>query len=196
MKVIRSLLDTAASKSTTRASSAGLIAMARSQLTVRRGVRGAVVYCSFFTQFAHADDDGEKESHVKERYIKKRSSSRSRSRSRSRSPKRSKKPREGDQVEADFKGKGKYYAGKVTRVRSDGTYDIEYEDGDSEKRVELKRIKVKGGARSRSRSRSRSPKRGRKLREGAKIEARYRLAPARKITEFCRHHFNPHRRKK
>ena len=34
--------------------------------------------------------------------------------------------------------------------------------------------------RKRSRSRSRSPKRGRKLREGAKIEARYRLGAARK----------------
>ena len=72
-------------------------------------------------------------------------------------------------------------------MRSDDTYDIEFDDGDSEKRVELKRIKVKGGDRSRSRSRSRSPKRGRKLREGAKIEARYRHGAARKISEFCRH---------
>ena len=127
--------------------------------------------------FSIAYDDGEKESHVKEKYIKKRSSSRSRSRSRS--PKRSKKPREGDKVEADFKGRGKWYMGKVKRVHSNETYDVEFEDGDSEKRVELKRIKVKGGDRSRSRSRSRSgsPKRGRKLREGSKIEARYRVPP-------------------
>ena len=169
---------------------------------IKARFRGLEKYYKGVIRRAHSDgtysidyDDGEKESHVKERYIKKRSSSRSRSRSRSRSPKRLK---EGDKVEADYKGKGKWSSGKVTRVRSDDTCDIRYDDGDEEKRVELKRIKVKGGDRShsRSRSRSRSPKRGRKLREGAKIEARYRLAPARKITEFCRHHFNPHRRKK
>ena len=83
------------------------------------------MYCSLFTPFAHADDDGEKESHVKERYIKKRSSSRSRSRSRSRSP-RGRKLREGDKCEARFRGSSsaKYYKGKVSRIHSDGTIDV------------------------------------------------------------------------
>ena len=40
--------------------------------------------------------------------------------------------REGDAVEADFRGRGRYYAGKITSVREDGSYDILYEDGDAE----------------------------------------------------------------
>ena len=60
----------------------------------------------------------------------------------------------------------------LKREHSDGSWTIRYEDGDEETRVEARRIRKKD--RSRSRSRSGSPKRGRKLREGAKIEARYR----------------------
>ena len=40
---------------------------------------------------------------------------------------------EGDKVEADYKGRGKYLKGKVERVNPDGTYDIRYDDGDSER---------------------------------------------------------------
>ena len=61
-----------------------------------------------------------------------------------------------------------------------------YEDGDRDTGLKAKYVKPvdSGSDRSRSRSRSRSPKRGRKLREGARVEARYRLGAARKITEF------------
>ena len=38
-------------------------------------------------------------------------------------------------VEARFGGKAKYYKGEVTSVNGDGTYEIRYEDGDSEKAV-------------------------------------------------------------
>ena len=38
--------------------------------------------------------------------------------------------REGSKVEARYKGGAKWFAGKITRARSDGTYDVEYEDGD------------------------------------------------------------------
>jgi hypothetical protein len=38
--------------------------------------------------------------------------------------------REGDAVEADFRGRGRYYAGKITSVREDG-YDVLYVDGDA-----------------------------------------------------------------
>ena len=82
----------------------------------------------------------------------------------------------------------------MRRVHSDGTVDISYDDGDSDTRLKEKYVRALDSGsdsdRKRSRSRSRSPKRGRKLREGAKIEARYRLAPAWKITEFCRHLFH------
>ena len=39
--------------------------------------------------------------------------------------------REGDAVEADFRGRGRYYAGKITSVREDGSYDVLYDDGDA-----------------------------------------------------------------
>ena len=35
-------------------------------------------------------------------------------------------------VEADYKGKGKYYKGKITRDNRDGTYDVTYDDDDRE----------------------------------------------------------------
>ncbi|GFH43922.1 hypothetical protein CTEN210_00396 [Chaetoceros tenuissimus] len=38
----------------------------------------------------------------------------------------------GDEIEARYKGKSKYYPGKISRVRFDGSYDIMYEDGDRE----------------------------------------------------------------
>ena len=92
-----------------------------------------------------------------------------RKRSRSRSPA---KFREGDKVEARLSGQSKWSKAKVRRVRDD-TYDLDFDDGEREKRVKPKYIRKRGGSRSRSRSRSRSP-RGRKLREGDKCEARFR----------------------
>ena len=92
-----------------------------------------------------------------------------RKRSRSRSPA---KFREGDKVEARLSGQSKWSKAKIRRVRDD-TYDLEFDDGEREKRVKPKYIRKRGGSRSRSRSRSRSP-RGRKLREGDKCEARFR----------------------
>ena len=77
--------------------------------------------------------------------------------------------REGDKIEARYRGREKYYPGKIDRDRRDGTYDIAYDDGERETRVEERLIRKKGG------SRSPSPKRGRKLREGAKVQARYRM---------------------
>ena len=47
----------------------------------------------------------------------------------------------GDKVEARFNGKEKWYKGEVTRRRSDGTYDIEYEDGDREMRVKAEFVR-------------------------------------------------------
>ena len=42
---------------------------------------------------------------------------------------------EGDKVEANYRGRGKWYPGKITKDRRDGTYDISYDDGESEARV-------------------------------------------------------------
>ncbi len=85
------------------------------------------------------------------------------------------KIREGDKCEAEFKNTGKFYPGTVKRERSDGTYDIEFDDGDKQSYVEASRIKVKGGGRSRSRSRSRCRSQSRvRMRVGTRVEARYR----------------------
>jgi len=39
---------------------------------------------------------------------------------------------DGDKVEANYKGKGTWYSGKISRVRANGAYDIEYDDGERE----------------------------------------------------------------
>ena len=67
-------------------------------------------------------------------------------------------------MEADYRGKGKYYPGRIVRDRRDGTYDIDYDDGEKETRVDEKLIRPLGG----------SPKKAAKLEEGDKVEANYR----------------------
>ena len=106
-------------------------------------------------------DDGERETRVEESLIRKVGGSRSRSPSPSRG-----RLREGARVEARYRGRSKFYPGKISRDRGDGTFDIAYDDGESETRVAEDLIKAAGGG-----SRSPSPSRGR-LREGARVEAR------------------------
>ena len=38
-------------------------------------------------------------------------------------------------VEGNYRGRGKWYKGKITRDRGDGTYEISYDDGESETRL-------------------------------------------------------------
>ena len=40
----------------------------------------------------------------------------------------------GDRIEARFRGKAKWYRGKVVRVNDDETFDVEYDDGDVEQK--------------------------------------------------------------
>ena len=117
--------------------------------------------------FDHTDDDGESETRVEARLITALDAG-------SDSDRRSDRLREGDKVEADYRGRGKFYKGKISRDRGDDTYDIAYDDGERETRVSKRLIrKQRGSSRSRSRSRSRSPSRGR-MRVGTRVEARYR----------------------
>ena len=81
-------------------------------------------------------DDGERETRVSKRLI------------RSKDGGGSSKLEEGDKVEARYRGREKYYPGKVTRDRGDGTYDIAYDDGERETRVAKRLIRKKGGSRS------------------------------------------------
>ena len=48
---------------------------------------------------------------------------------------------EGDAVEADYRGRGKFYPGKISRDRGDSSYDIAYDDGERETRVEARLIR-------------------------------------------------------
>merc|ERR1719197_1910875 len=105
-------------------------------------------------------DDGERETRVEERLIRKKDRDRSRSRSRGGDDRLS----EGDKVEADYRGRGKFYPGKISRDRGDDTYDIAYDDGERETRVAKRLIRSKDGGGSSSDS----------FREGDKIEVRYR----------------------
>ena len=50
--------------------------------------------------------------------------------------------RVGSRVEARYRGGPKFYAGKVSRVRLDGTFDIEYDDGECETRIGKLLIRV------------------------------------------------------
>ena len=52
---------------------------------------------------------------------------------------------DGSKVEANYRGRGKWYPGKVTRDRGDGTFDISYDDGESEIRVKEDMIRLLGG---------------------------------------------------
>ena len=68
-------------------------------------------------------DDGEKETRVLEEYIKQTDNS----------PRDSRSPRgrrgsrlsEGDAIEARYRGRSKYYKGRIRRDRGDGTYDVD-----------------------------------------------------------------------
>ena len=54
---------------------------------------------------------------------------------------------EGDRVKAKCTGWTKYYAGEITRVNSDGTYDIKFEDGERKQGVTEDQIEGGGGDR-------------------------------------------------
>ncbi|CAN0547726.1 unnamed protein product, partial [Ectocarpus sp. 8 AP-2014] len=42
---------------------------------------------------------------------------------------------EGDKVEANFRGRGRFYPGRISRVNLDGTFNIDYDDGEKERGV-------------------------------------------------------------
>ena len=83
---------------------------------------------------------------------------------------------EGSKVEGNYRGKGKYYPGKITRVRLNGTFDISYDDG--EKEIGVTRDNVRGIEIER---RGMSPRADRereaasnRIEEGSKVEGNYR----------------------
>jgi hypothetical protein len=109
------------------------------------------------------------------------------------SPSRDSRPAklyEGDDVEARFKGGSKWYKGRITGVNRDGSYDIRYADGDSERDVPSDFVRPVGGGSDRDLDRDLSQSRDidrterpsspsrdskpNKLHIGDEVEARYR----------------------
>merc|ERR1719171_1093331 len=81
------------------------------------------------------------------------------------------KLREGDKVEARYRGKSRYYPGKISRDRGDGTYDIDYDDGERESRVSEELIRsLESGVGGRDSS----PSRRTRLEEGMKVKANFK----------------------
>ncbi|POM62517.1 LOW QUALITY PROTEIN: hypothetical protein PHPALM_28322 [Phytophthora palmivora] len=80
----------------------------------------------------------------------------------------------GDAVKAKYKKGAKYFPGKVARVRSDGTYDIEYNDGDSETRVEATSIIVDDPEVAKPRESSSKSSNAKRFEVGDVIKARYK----------------------
>ena len=78
--------------------------------------------------------------------------------------------REGDRVEAKCTGWTRYFKGEITRVNSDDTYNIRFDDGERKRRVRKDQVRSLDGDRDRDRDRrSSSPSR---LRRGDKVEAK------------------------
>ena len=67
----------------------------------------------------------------------------------------------------NYRGRGRWYPGKVGRVHSDGTYTVDYDDGEQERRIDAAMVRAIGGAAPGS------PKKH-KMREGDRVEANYR----------------------
>ena len=92
-------------------------------------------------------DDGERKSKVIERQIRLETSSSARSNSSSRDGSRVSSPRgkyeKHDRVEAKLKGWTKYYPGKISKINSDGTYDIKFDDG--ERKSNVKALYIREG---------------------------------------------------
>ena len=53
---------------------------------------------------------------------------------------------EGARVEARYRGKSKWYAGKVGRAHADGTYDVDYDDGEAERNVRAELVRPSLGS--------------------------------------------------
>ena len=107
-------------------------------------------------------DDGEKEIGVDKDNVRLAGGSSSPSRS------SSDRIEEGSKVEANYRGRGRYYPGRVSRVRLNGTMDIDYDDGEKEIGVDRDNVRLAGGSSSPSRSSSD------RIEEGSKVEANYR----------------------
>lgn len=83
----------------------------------------------------------------------------------------------GDMVEAKFRGRGsRWYKGRISDVKTDGTFDVDYDDGDRDTGLHADsiRLKVAKQQSKRSTQESDTSKRNVKIVVGTKVESRYR----------------------
>ena len=78
---------------------------------------------------------------------------------------------EGNQIEARYRGRSKFYKGRIRRDRGDETYDIDYDDGEQETRVLEEYMRPRGGGARGGGARDASVP---KFRRGERVEARYK----------------------
>ncbi|GMH87268.1 hypothetical protein TL16_g10802 [Triparma laevis f. inornata] len=79
-------------------------------------------------------------------------------------------PKVGQKCTAQFKGKGKFYPGKIAKVNSDGTVNVDLDDGDKDRYVDMSSVKLEDGNDSGSEKETEDGD----LEVGMKVEARYR----------------------
>ncbi len=111
-------------------------------------------------------DDGESETRVKEDLIRSVDPSGEKTETES-------KPgqfTEGQKVEANYRGRGKFYPARIRRDRQDGTYDVDYDDGESETRVKEDLIRSVDPSGEKTETESKPGQ----FTEGQKVEANYR----------------------
>jgi DUF971 family protein len=80
---------------------------------------------------------------------------------------------EGDKVEGNYRGKGKWYPARISRVNLDGTYNLDYDDGEKETRVSYEHVRAVGGA-AQANAMDAAEENASHLREGDKVEGNYR----------------------
>jgi hypothetical protein len=112
-------------------------------------------------------EDGERKRGVRKDQVRSLGGSDDKDRDRN-SSSSTKTRREGDRVKAKCTGWTKYYAGEITRVNSDGTYDIKFEDGEQKKDVREAQLESVDHNSDRERDRGST---GSSHREGDKVQA-------------------------
>jgi translation initiation factor IF-1 len=80
----------------------------------------------------------------------------------------------GDKVEARFRGRSKWFKGTILKAHRDGTFDVEYEDGDKETNVDAELIRSLEAPKKDEGSPDKGKGKGASLEVGDKVEARFR----------------------
>merc|ERR1711881_400249 len=79
--------------------------------------------------------------------------------------------RRGQAIEANYRGRGRWYAGSITAVNSPCSYNVRYNDGDSENNVDP--LKIRAAAR-RTCTQGAGPRRGQACSRGMRMQGNWR----------------------